>query len=345
MSDKSNLTGGQIESVMDTLLHDCLSEIVENTNIFDVQLTYLLGLITSNKKRKPYNAETRERAISLLIKALSVTRDQKMVYIRELKMERNFIYVFLDNVIKRYYATYVDLYRCFIVTADVNKRIRYAQRLDVYVKMFGADSRSKLFVALNRLNDLLPHFMEYFHSVVADFYRLCTKQTRFYVDTNKGKQYDSKDVRQNFLRNVIIAINKYDSSRGAIVSYTKWWILNAQTCSSSEHEYGIAYTIPQTQRKKLATGEDTTSLNFSVSLDAPTSESDEGPDARLHQKVSDHHHLEDHVDSERRTGKLRLLIKRVDPLGVARLTMDVGEEFDKDELEFMRRYMKSQRLA
>lgn len=345
MNNKSNLTGGQIESVMDTMLHDCLKEIVENTDIFDVQLTYLLALITSNKKRKPYNAQTRDRAISLLIRALSVPRDQKMVFIRELKMERNFIYVFLENVIKRYYATYVDLYRAFICTQDAAKRKAYATRLDVYVKMFGADSRSKLFVALCRLNDLMPQFMEYFHSVVADFYRLSSKQTKFYIDTNKGKLYDGKDVRQNFLRNIIIAINKYDSSRGAIVSYVKWWILNAQTCSSSEHEYGIAYTIPQTQRKKLATGEDNTSMNFSVSLDAPTSESDEGADASLHQKVSDHHHLEDHVDSERRTEKLRLLIKRVDPYGVARLTMDVGEEFDKFELEKMHRHMQLQGLA
>ena len=111
MNNKSNLTGGQIESVMDTMLHDCLREIVENTDVFDVQLTYLLNMITSNKKRKPYNAETRDRAISLLIKALSVPRDQTMIYIQELKMERNFIYVFLENVIKRYYAAYVDLYR------------------------------------------------------------------------------------------------------------------------------------------------------------------------------------------------------------------------------------------
>lgn len=343
--NKSNLTGGQIESVMDTLLHDCLREIVENTNIFDVQLTYLLGLVSSNKKRKPYNAESRERAITLLIRALSVPRDQKMQYIMEFKMERNFIYVFLDNVIKRYYARYVGLYRAFIVASDPQSRAKYADRLDVYVKMFGAESRSKLFVALNRLNELLPQFLEYFHSVIADFYRLCSQTTKFYVDTNRGKQYDSKDVRQNFLRNVMVAINKYDSSRGAIVSYAKWWILNAQTCSSSEHEYGIAYTIPQTQRKKLATGEDNTSMNFSVSLDAPSNESDDGVDASLHQKMSDHHHLEDSVDSDRRAAKLRLLIKSVDPLGLARLTMDIGEEFDKSELEFMRRHMRSQGLA
>lgn len=344
MKNKSNLTGGQIENVMDTLLHDCLREIVENTGIFDIQLTYLLSLITSNKKRKPHNAASRDRAISLLIKALSVSRDQKMQYIMEVKMERNFIYMFLQNVINRYYASYVELYRKYVCTSNPVDRERYKVQLDAYVRSVGATSRSKFFVALNNLNDLLPMFTSYFHSVVDDFYRLCTQQAKFYVDTNKGKQYDTKDVRQNFLRNVIVAINKYDSSRGAIVSYVKWWILNAQTCSSSEHEYGIAYTIPQTQRKKLAAGEDVTSINFSVSLDAPSSESDESMDASLHHKVSDSHHLEDTVDSGRRAEKIGLLIKSIDPMGIARLTMDIPEVFDADERLMMKNHMLKQGL-
>lgn len=345
MSDKSNLTGGQTEDVLDTLLYDSLREIVENTDLFDVQLIYLLSLVTSNKKRKPYNAETRERAISLVIKTLTTPREMRMQYLVEVKMERNFIYIFLENVLNKYYRTYVDLYRLFLTTTDSDKRQIYAKRLDVIVRATGASSRSKLFVALVRLNDMLPLFKDYFHSVVADFYRLCQKHAKFYIDTNKGKQFDSKDVNQNFLRNVLIAINKYDSAKGAIVSYVKWWILNAQTCSSSDHEYGIAYIIPQTQKKRLATKEDTTSVNFSVSLDTPTNEtSDEGMDASLHNKMGSEN-LEDSVNGTRQAEKLGLLVKRVDPFGIARLTMDIREAFEKDELDFMQAYMRRQDLS
>jgi len=344
MSDKSNLTGGQTEDVLDTLLYDCLREVVENTNLFDVQLMYLLSLITSNKKRKPYNAETRERALSLLIRACTTPRDQKMQYLVEVKMERNFIYIFIENVLNKYYRTYIDNYRLFISTQDKEKRILYAKRLDAIVRAVGAESRSKLFVALVRLNDMIPLFMNYFHSVVSDFYRLCNKQAKFYIDTNKSKQYDSKDVNQNFLRNVLVAVNKYDSAKGAIVSYVKWWILNAQTCSSSDHEYGIAYTIPQTQKKRLATKEDTTSVNFSISLDTPANENDDGMDASLHHKMGSEN-LEDSVDGSRQAEKLGLLVKRVDPFGIARLTMDIREAFDKEELDFMKNYMRRQDLS
>lgn len=337
---KSNMTSGQIETVMDTLLNECLTEVVEATDVFDVQLAYLLSLVTSNKKRKPYNAESRDRAITLLIKAMGSPREKKMEFIRELKIERSFVYIFLSRIVEQFHAKYCLLYRKFVATKDHRVQAQCAKQLDVYVQLFGAESRSALFVCLNNVAELLPVFLEYFHSVVNDFYRLCVQQANFYVETNRGLHYDTKDAQQNFLRNVIIAINKYDSSRGALVSYVKWWILNAQTCNSAEHEYGIAYTIPQTQRKKLASKQDQSFVNFSVSLEAQSD-----PDAAetpLHDRVSDDIDLADEVDGQRRAEKLGLLIKRIDPVGIARLTMDVKEYFTAEEKRQMQEHMKKQ---
>lgn len=340
---KTNLTGGQVETVLDTLLNDCLSEVVEATSAFDIQLAYLITLITSNKKRKPYSAESRERAISLIVKAMSSPREEKMLYIKELKIERSFVYMFLERFVDRYYEPYILLYRRFIGTTDPEIRRKCARQLDVYVSLFEAQSRSSLFVCLNNVRELLPHFKQYFHSVVEDFHRLCVQQAKFYIDTNKGKHYDQKDAQQNFLRNVIVAINKYDSSRGALASYIKWWILNAQTCNSADHEYGIAYTIPQTQRKKLASKEDSF-VNFSVSLDQPQDDSGgEGEGAiDFHSKVSDDRNLDEMVDGQRRAEALGLLIKRVDPMGIARLTLDVKEYFTPQEQERMLQHMRKQ---
>ncbi len=343
---KSNLTSGQIETVLDTLLNDCLAEVVENTNAFDVQLAYLISLITSNKKRKPYNAESRERAISLIVKAMTSEREDKMMFIKELKIERSFVYMFLEQFIDNYYEVYTTLYRTFVGTSDPVLRRSCARKLDVYVNLFGAQSRSTLFVCINNVKELLPHFKAYFHSVVEDFYRLCVQQAKFHTDTNKGKHFDIKDAQQNFLRNVIIAINKYDSSRGALVSYVKWWILNAQTCNSADHEYGIAYTIPQTQRKKLASGEDSF-VNFSVSLDQPKDDSGGEGEGSIdfHSKVSDDRNLDEMVDGQRRAERLGLLIKRIDPMGIARLTLDVKEYFTDTEKAQMMRHMRKQQNA
>lgn len=345
MKRKTNLTSGQIVFVMDTLLYDSLRDVVENTGAFDVQLVYLLRLITSNKKRRPYNSDSRERAITLIVRALAAPRDQKMKYIMELKMERNFIYVFLENLLNRHYLNYITLYRKFVCTTNPTDRATYGRKLNVIARELGAESRSDLFVALNNLNDLLPKFMEYFHSVVGDYYKLCTKQTKYYIETNGANHYDPHDVQQNFLRNVIVAVNKFDATRGTLVSYVKWWILNAQTCSSSEHEYGIAYTVPQNQRKKMATGQGTGSINFSVSLDTPSDSDDGDPETSLHNRVSNSSQLEDIVDASRQAEKLSLLVKKVDPYAMARLTMDIGEAFAPYELDKMKEYMRSNNIA
>lgn len=337
MTKKANYTSGQIEFVMDSLLYASLKEVLKATKVFDSQLTYLLSLLTTNKKRKPYNAETRERAMALLVKAMSVDGLDKLEYIQEFKMERNFIFVFLDNFLNKYYDLYMGHYRSFITTTKKIERIKYARKLDAIVKDLGAESRSALFRCLVNLNDILPEFMAYFNGVVSDYYRLCTQQARFYIETNRGKNYDPHDVNQNFLRNVLVAINKFDSHKGAMVPYVKWWIVNAQTSGSREHEYGIAYTVPQTQRKKIATGKDAT-INFSVSLDTPVSDNSEGSE-ELHNLISDDQRLEDIVDAQRSTQKLASLIKTVDPYGIARLSLDISEHFTQKELDQMHIHM------
>lgn len=341
---KSNLTGGQIQTVMDTLLYDSLRELVLRTSVFDTQLAYLLSLATSNKKRRIFSGATRERALTLLVLALSSEdKEEKMALISSLQMERHFIYVFLKNFLTQYYDQYMELYRKFLICRDQTKHKALGRRLDAICSSVGAASKSDMFHALNGLNTLLAMFFEYYSDVIQDFVQLCTQQAKFYVTTNSNN-YDFKDVRQNFLRAIIVAINKYDSSKGALTSYVKWWILNAQTCSSAEHEYGIAYIIPQTQRKKLAVdGANPHSVNFSVSLDSYAQDDGEG-ETSLYQKIDDNRILDDVVNASRTAEKLSLLVKKVDPHGVARLSLDIGEAFSESEIMLMRRSMREQGL-
>ena len=48
-----NLTGGQLQTLMDALLYSALRPIVENTDAFQPQLEYVLTLLVMNKKRRP----------------------------------------------------------------------------------------------------------------------------------------------------------------------------------------------------------------------------------------------------------------------------------------------------
>jgi hypothetical protein len=54
--------------------------------------------------------------------------------------------------------------------------------------------------------------------------------------------------------------------------------------------------------------------------------------------------LDDVVNASRTAEKLSLLVKKVDPHGVARLSLDIGEAFSDDEVMLMRRSMREQGL-
>jgi hypothetical protein len=147
---KSNLTGGQIQTVMDTLLYDSLRELVLRTSVFDTQLAYLLSLATSNKKRRIFSGATRERALTLLVLALSTEdKEEKMSLISSLQMERHFIYVFLKNFLTQYYDQYMELYRKFLICRDQTKHKALGRRLDAICSSVGAASKSDMFHALN----------------------------------------------------------------------------------------------------------------------------------------------------------------------------------------------------
>lgn len=341
--EKTNLTGGQIATIMDTLLYDALGELMLRTDVFDVQLAYILALSTSNKKRKLCSAVERTESITMLVRAMTSTdRQVKLDIVSKLGLERQFVFVFLRKFLDRYYDNYMSVYRKFLISRDHDEHLRLSQKLDVMASAVGAESKSAMFLTLNLLNTALGHFMSFYNDVISDFLCFCRQQARFYVTTNTN-HFDQDDVRQNFLHAVIRAVNKYDSAKGALTSYVKWWILNAQTCNSSEHEYGIAYTIPQTQRKRLAEGSVPHSVNFSVSLDSQSSGED-GEETSLHQKLDDSRVLEDSVNASRVAERLSLLVKKVDPHGIARLTFDLAETFTEEEQAQMRKHMRKHGL-
>ena len=341
--EKTNLTGGQIATIMDTLLYDALGELMLRTDVFDVELAYVLALSTSNKKRKLCSAVERTESITMLVQALMTTdRQAKLDIVSKLGLERQFVFVFLRKFLDRYYDNFMALYRKFLIVRDPDEHKHLSRKLDVMTAAVGAENKGALFLTLNQLNTALDHFMSFYNDVIADFLCFCRQQARFYVTTNTN-HFDQDDVRQNFLHAVIRAINKYDSAKGALTSYVKWWILNAQTCNSSEHEYGIAYTIPQTQRKRLAEGSAPHSVNFSVSLDSQSSGED-GEETSLHQKLDDSRVLEDSVNASRTAERLSLLVKKVDPHGLARLTLDLAEVFTPAEQAQMRRHMREHGL-
>lgn len=340
-----NLTGGQIHELMDTLLYAALKPVIENTDLFNPQLAYILSMLVSNKKRRPCNIDA-DSATYYLICALHVPRHEKLHYIQKLGIERQFIYMFLRRFLQTYRKPFMLHYSHMLSSHDDPAAFRmHRDKADTFRASSGATRRVDLYNTLIRVERALPEFTKVFDSVVNNFNSLCERQAAEHVRKNPNHQYDQRDVAQDLKRAVITGMNKYDSSRGAHATYLKWWMFNALTCGSNGHEYGLAYLLPQSQKKRIATGSNKGASNFSVSLDQTASNEDDEEGSSLHQRLGgESQDLEHEINLNRQVRRMSELAKAVDPYGLSRLTYDMEEVFSPHEIAQMRAHMARQKL-
>jgi hypothetical protein len=315
-----NLTGGDIQTVLDNLLYRALEPIVLNTSIFDTQIVHILSRITVNKKRKLVSVD-RSKAISLLAKALTETKcSVKFSLIVQSKIERCIIHRFINIVL-------VDLNHFdALYKQNLTKRdLKIEERMLVIASSLGVRDYEKLFCVKAQVTEFIGAYFTYRNSIV-DHYVKFTHKVSNSFRTSKLNNYDKGDVLQNFLSAVTKAIDKYDSSKGALTSYINYWLLNAQTCNSNSSEYGIAYTLPH--GKKRGKVDDKSCVNFSMSLDS---------DELLNMAHYDNAH--ENLERMEENSIIQYLTKMVDRKGCIRLTMDIDEYYTKKEYALMCSHM------
>lgn len=333
----ANLTGGQVQEVLDFLLIESLTPLVVTSEIFDLQIIYLLGLTAKNKKRK-LSALPREEFITSMCHSLITNdREKKINILAQSKIERGFIYNFIVNFLSETDG-YVELYQKYLVAFGAEK-IRLDLKLKTVEQSVGS-TRGKLFSTINTARDYLGLAYEFRNSIVSNYVKFAYKQAKAFCSM-KGSNFDFQDVYQNFLAAITKAVDKYDSSKGALTSYINYWILNAQTCPKNGHghEYGVAYSVPQLRKKQMALG-DTGDANFSVSLEQVVGQ--DGEESELKDYLVGEEGVDKKVIEQEHLNKIRYLIKCADIKGCARLYMDLDEVFSKKEIRLMKKNMIQQ---
>lgn len=335
--DTSNLTGGQIQEVLDFLIYSGLEPVVRYSTVFDVQLVHLLSVATTNRKRK-ISALGREAFINKICAALATDDiELKLECIASAKLERGFVYNFLVNFLN-YANSYLQLYTSYLTCANHTDKVSLDRRLASIEKAL-AFSRTDLFQVLTRCRKYVELAYEFRNRIVCQYVKHSYKQAHAYCKS-KGKNFDFNDVNQNLMAAITKALDKYDSSKGALTSYVNYWMLNALTYANANHghEYGIAYLIPQAQ-KKAVQGVKTDSVNFSVSLNAVIDESGE---ASLGDILVSPTRIEEDYIARVEAEDMAYLIKRADPDGLARLYLDLAEYISDKERIRMAESMKRQ---
>lgn len=339
--DTSNLTGGQIQEALDFLIYKGLEPIIRYSQVFDIQVTHLLSVAATNKKRK-ISALDREEFITRLCNALITSdSDRKLELLSKAKIERGFVYSFLVNFLKETEG-YIDLYTSYLTCPDTHDRQVLDMRLKAIERTVGF-TRDHLFPTINICKNYVDLAYAFRNSIVEQYLKHGYKQTHAFCKQKTGN-YDFKDVYQSLMAAITKAIDKYDSSLGALTSYINYWILNAQSYSNANygHEYGIAYTIPQSQKRNIQ-GIEAQQVNFSVSLDAALTDSDsEEGGTDLKRFLVGSSGVDEQIEKTQESDILLYLMKSADPTGIARLYLDIDEYISRKEKVRMLRTMKKQ---
>jgi hypothetical protein len=331
MSIQPNLTGEQIQQILDLFLYKAMEPVVLNSDVFDDQVSYILGLISTNRKRKP-SSLPREKVINLLCTYLATEdRAEKYRILRIAHIERCFLHVFLSKFLKEF-AGFLPMYRRMMLE---HKPIVLRKQLDARANAISC-TRHEIYRILTVSYDYIGSFYKCRSWVLDHYVKHASRQAKIHINSGKGK-FDFFDVRQSILKSILLALDKYDSSKGALTSYINWWIFNAQTCNISEHEYGVAYTIPQIYRRKIAC-KDLDTVNYSISMDDVGGENDKN----LHSIVSDKQDISRDFEQYEETAIVCYLAKCVDTMGLARLVLDVGEHFSESERMQMSRQTREE---
>jgi hypothetical protein len=138
---------------------------------------------------------------------------------------------------------------------------------------------------------------------------------------NPHLNFDIEDLAQNFSLAVNKAIDKCDAQQGTLTSYIKNWIKDAKGNPQLRGEYGIAYTIPASQRRAMVQSTNNKAVNISVSID----------DEEL-QGLRSESNIEEEYERKRTIDLVRVLAKRADPTGISRMFLGIGEILLPEEL-------------
>lgn len=332
----SNLTGGQIQQVLDYYIYEALKPIVLCSNVFDVQIIHILSIVAKNRKRK-LSALEREEFISKLCGVLvQKDRVEKHKLLSLCKIERGFVYNFIVSLLEQTKG-YEEIYMNYLICRDVNERQRLNQRLAAIEQMVGF-GRGSLYPALSTIKANLNLMYTFRNSIVKQYIKHSFKKAVEYRKMKAGTDISLRDLHQNLLTAIVKSIDKYDCSKGALTSYVNFWILNAMTYANPMHghEYGVAYTIPQMQKKNIVNGKGSGEVNIGVSLDQVVTEGDDG---ELIDLIEGSESVEDVLVRNAEESNLLYLIKLADRNGIFRLWNDIDEYMSANEKNRMLRSM------
>lgn len=315
-------SSSQMMNVLDQLLHNGLSALAEGSDFINSMLASCLVWYNTNTRRK-ISSLPKEKVLQLLTLYPVVSVEEKSRILRKLRFERN-VWFYILEAFCQHGEKYADLELRMLKTKDYfEKKAIQSKLFNIQRSLNVHDSVTALFYnvrfwfqqAVKFRNQIMERYMRHSAMKAHSYYRAGSSRN------------DLADVIQNFQLALNKAVNKFDQRKGTLTSYINFWLRGAQSAgNTSTHEYGIAYTIPSNVRKEMAKGENAHSVNIFTPIHDNKSVED------MH---SDDPTPEENAERESDIVSIRRIAKRVDPHGLLRIRLGIGEVLNEDEKKLL----------
>ena len=303
-----NYTSYQLLTALDQLIWQGCKPIIECSDFFDRIIANVLCWGSMNSRRKLSSLEKPKFYTMAFAFLASQDPKQKLTILKKMRLERNILFyamrqfVALTSDLGPVPATGPLVYRLAITAPS---KVWFASKSVAF--WYDEASAFKGYI-----------IEKYMRLVMMEANHFCKHQK----EINPTLVFDIEDVAQNFILAVSKAIDKCDALQGTLTTYIQNWIKDAKGNPATRGEYGVAYSIPASQRKALATGK-ASSVNVSISLD------DEAMQVAACQGVDTEYERQDYIEW------VRKLTKKLDPLGISRMLMGIQEHLSSSEVELL----------
>lgn len=303
---KKNYSSSQYIEVIDTMIANGISPIIESTDFVDMFVSGILHHSVENSRRKLSTTERFEFLSNCMLFLATPTHRKTSLYMR-LHIERNISRLIMEKFVESM-CGYEQL--CMLealgkaTKQDIHKRLAIEHKVK-------SNNTLDLACVYKTVKYWLAQYNEFKAEVLHKYSRFVTGQAQKYYASNKSA-IELNDLIQNYILYASKAIDKFDQNQGTLTSHIINWLSHARNITAV-NENGTAFVLPTAKRREGLIN------NLAVSIDDDDVQGISIEDNKVE------------VNSE--IDRVRKLAKLADPLGLARLSLDIEEYLSPDDIK------------
>ncbi len=310
---KDNLSSAQIAGTLDELLMRAMAPLIDHTMFIEWFFADVLPYAVYNSRRKLSNVPTQKFHDMMLSVIVAVPKTEKLATLRKMRMERTIYFMALK--------AFHDLATAYLsameqgLTAEGDERVACVKKMRDIETQVGYTSKVSFYSVIKQTLFWQDQAVDFRNMIIEKFVRLAYGEAaKAYAATNMT--IDKGDLFRDLILAISRAIDKYDSQRGTLTQYVRWWILDGVTNHRNPHQYGTAYTIPTAQRKKMQEAGGLPINNLSVSWDEII---EQGDDVEGYDPVDRAENVLQRLIDQQDEAHAHMTAIRADPHGIASL--------------------------